>query len=268
MVTGPKIPPLPRGEIALFLDIDGTLLEHRAHPDAVVVDVELRNLLIATEERLDGAIALITGRSVRTVDRLFAPLALPVAGLYGLEHRLTRGGKAELAREPEDMAAVAEALQSELHGTDGVYFERKGPVLAIHTRAAPHALERVKAAAKSVLARLPAGYRIVAGNAGLEFLPIEALKSGAIHRFMEIGPFTGRTPVFIGDDVSDECGFDYVNQAGGLSIRVRPAGETAAAHTLNNVAAVRKWIADTILTGETSSSQRNTGLRPDIIGLS
>jgi trehalose 6-phosphate phosphatase len=238
----PLPPPLERGH-ALFLDIDGTLLEHQPHPEGISVDDALRNLLIAVEERLDGALAFITGRSIATVDRLFAPLALPVAGIYGVEHRLVRGGEAELADEPEDMAAVAEALENEFRDTQGVYFERKGPVLAVHTRAAPQAFGAVRSAAEKALARLPEGYRIVAGNAGLEFLPAEALKSAAIRRFMEIKPFAGRPPVFIGDDTSDESGFAYVNESGGTSIRVRPAGRTAAAFGLDNVADARSWIA-------------------------
>ncbi|MFI0846315.1 trehalose-phosphatase [Mesorhizobium sp. IMUNJ 23232] len=240
-------PPKPESPFALFLDIDGTLIEHQAHPDGIAVDDELRDLLVAAGEAVDGALAFVTGRSVAMVDRIFAPLAIPVAGLYGLEHRLTPGGRIETADEPEDVAAVAEAMQREFAEAPGVYFERKGPVLAIHTRAAPEAFDAVKASAEAALARLPAGYRIVAGNAGLEFLPVGALKSAAIDRFMQIEAFKGRVPVFIGDDVSDESGFAFVNEVGGVSIRVRPRGETEARHTLPDVAAVRKWLAEAIL---------------------
>jgi trehalose 6-phosphate phosphatase len=240
-------PPAVGPDIALFLDIDGTLLEHQPHPDGVFVDDALRNLLIAVEERLRGAVAFITGRSVAMVDRLFAPLSLPVAGLYGLEHRLRPGDPATIADEPADLAAIAEALQEEFRQTDGVYFERKGAVLAIHTRGAPHALDSVRAAAERVLPGLPGGYRIVAGNAGLEFLPVHALKGAAINRFMAIAPFAGRRPIFIGDDVSDESGFEYVNEIGGISIRVRPSGETAAGFILSDVAAVRNWIGSAVV---------------------
>jgi trehalose 6-phosphate phosphatase len=239
-------PPVPAPDIALFLDIDGTLLEHQPHPDGVFVDDALRNLLVAAEERLGGAVAFITGRSVATVDRLFAPLSLPVAGLYGLEHRLRPGEAATAADEPADLAAIAEALEDEFRTTDGVYFERKGAVLAIHTRAAPQAFDAVRAAAERVLPQLAGAYRIVAGHAGLEFLPVDALKSAAINRFMAITPFAGRRPVFIGDDVSDEPGFEYVNEIGGISIRVRPSGETAAAFVLPNVASVRGWIGSAV----------------------
>lgn len=235
-------PPALSNDDALFLDIDGTLLEHQPHPEGVIADARLIEQLAAAAARLDGALAFITGRSVAMADRLFAPLRLPIAGLYGLEHRLVAGGSIEPAREPEDVAAVAEALQEEFRATRGIYFERKGPVLAIHTRAAPEALAAVREAAELALPNLPEGYRIVAGNAGLEFLPKGALKSAAIDRFMHEDAFSGRRPVFIGDDVSDESGFEHVNDLGGISIRVRPAGPTAAHHVLASVADVRRWI--------------------------
>jgi trehalose 6-phosphate phosphatase len=110
--------------IALFLDIDGTLLEHRPHPDDVSVDNRLRALLAAIAQTLGGAVAFVTGRNVAMVDRLFAPLHLPTAGLYGLEHRLTPDGPVERAEEPADLAAVADRLQHQFHTTEGIYFER------------------------------------------------------------------------------------------------------------------------------------------------
>lgn len=235
-------PDLPGGPIALFLDIDGTLLEHQPHPEAVRVDDALRSLLSDAAAKLDGAVAFVTGRTIEMVDRLFSPLHLPTAGLYGLEHRLTPDGAVEKADEPSDLAAVADALHREFRTTEGIYFERKGPVLAIHTRAAPAALPRVRAAAEKALSTLPEGYRIVAGNAGLEFIPVEALKSAAIERFLEVPPFAGRRPVFLGDDVSDEAGFEYVNGKGGVSIRVRPSAATSARAALADVAAVHDWI--------------------------
>ena len=129
------------GEWALFLDIDGTLLEHAEHPDAVSVSDELRSLLQGLDHKLNGALAFITGRSVAAVDHLFQPLKLRAAGLYGLEHRLLPDDDVEVAGEPADIAALAEEIEAEL-GRGQVYIERKGRVLAIHTRAAPHLLPR------------------------------------------------------------------------------------------------------------------------------
>ncbi|AZO12100.1 MULTISPECIES: trehalose-phosphatase [unclassified Mesorhizobium] len=234
-------PALPEGRWALFLDIDGTLLEHAAHPDSVSVSAELRLLLQTIERQLDGALAFITGRSIAAVDHLFKPLKLRIAGLYGLEHRLTPDGQIEAADEPADMAALADEIELEL-ASKAVYVERKGPVLAIHTRAAPHLLARATELVETALARLPQGYRVIAGNAGVELMPLEAAKGAAIRRFMQLDPFTGRRPVFLGDDTSDENGFDTVNAAGGVSIRVKPQGETAARFVLEDVTGAIAWL--------------------------
>lgn len=245
--TPPRLGP---GRHALFLDIDGTLLEHADHPDAVSVDRDLMDLLTALERRLGGALAFISGRSLSAIDRLFAPLKLCAAGLYGLEHRLRRDGPVVEAKEPEDIAALATEMAAEFSPTPGVYLERKGPVLAIHTRAAPDALAAVKKAAEIALPRLSGGYRIVVGEAGLELMPLQAMKSAAILRFQMQEPFVGTQPIFIGDDTSDESGFELVNEIGGMSIRVRPKGATAARHTLPDVAAVKAWLKTEVLKGD------------------
>ena len=237
----PAAPDLPAGQWALFLDVDGTLLEHAAHPDAVFVSDELRSLLGVIDERLGGAVAFITGRSVDVADRLFHPLKLRVAGLYGLEHRLTPDGPVVAADAPADMVALADAIEAELD--DGlVHIERKGPILAIHTRAAPHLLARATQLVEQALAKLPKGYRVIPGNAGVELMPLEAAKGAAVRRFMAISPFAGRRPVFLGDDTADENGFEAINEAGGISIRVRPRGPTVAQYGLDDVSRAIDWL--------------------------
>jgi trehalose 6-phosphate phosphatase len=238
-------PPAPHSQSALFLDIDGTLLEHQAHPEAVRVDDRLRGLLREVSRRLDGALALITGRTIDMADRLFRPLELPVAGIYGLEMRLRPGEATVAAEEPKALAMVAERLAGRFAHIEGIYFEHKGPVLAIHTRAAPDRMEEVMAAAREALPEL-GNYRIDAGNVGFEIVPIDVAKASALERFMAIAPFAGRHAVFIGDDTSDESAFDYVNRIGGLSIRVKPRGPTAARAVLPDVAAVHAWIAQVL----------------------
>jgi trehalose 6-phosphate phosphatase len=168
-------------------------------------------------------------------------LKLRIAGLYGLEHRLLPDGPIEAADEPADMAALADEIELEL-ASQAVYVERKGPVLAIHTRAAPQLLARATELVEAALERLPKGYRVIAGNAGVELMPLEAAKGAAIRRFMQLDPFTGRRPVFLGDDTSDENGFETVNAAGGISIRVKPQGETAARFAIEDVASAIAWL--------------------------
>ena len=228
---------------ALFLDIDGTLLDHQAHPDAVKVDETLRGLIREGYAKLDGALALVTGRSISMADRLFLPLELPVAGLYGVEMRLKPGDPFTPSTETPALTAVIERLVGRYAGIEGVYFERKGAVLAVHTRGAPEYLEEVMGLAEEALPGL-GDYRIIAGHAGFELMPIGVAKAVAIDRFMQIDPFKGREPIFIGDDTSDESGFEHVNTVGGRSIRVKPQGPTAAKESLKNVAAVHDLIAE------------------------
>ena len=235
------MPNLAGGRWSLFLDIDGTLLEHAAHPDAVFVSEELRTLLVALEHRLGGAVAFVTGRSIAAVDGLFQPLRLRAAGLYGLEHRLEPDGPVEVANEPEDIAALAAEIEAEF-ADSSIYVERKGPILAIHTRAAPHLLVRVTRLVDQALGRLPEGYRTIAGNAGVELMPLEAAKGAAIRRFLKIPPFIGRRPVFLGDDTSDENGFEAINEMEGISIRVKPQGPTAATYSLASVSETLAWL--------------------------
>ena len=230
-------------DTALFLDIDGTLLEHQEHPEAVHVNEELRQLIRETSERLDGALAVVTGRTIEMVDRLFLPLELPAAGLFGLEMRLKPGEPVAPLVEPPALSAVTERLAGRFGAVEGLYFERKGPILAIHLRGAPDKLKEVLAAAEEALPELE-NYRIAAGNAGIELIPIDVVKASAIERFMRTEPFAGRRAVFIGDDTSDESGFEQVNSIGGLSIRVKPKGPTAATMTVPNVAAVLDWIRE------------------------
>ncbi|WP_019173718.1 trehalose-phosphatase [Pseudaminobacter salicylatoxidans] len=147
----------------------------------------------------------------------------------------------EVADEPPDIAALAEEIEAEF-AQQNVHIERKGPILAIHTRAAPHLLARSIALVEEALARLPSGYRVLAGNAGVELMPLEAAKGAAIRRFMAMAPFRGRHPVFLGDDTSDENGFEAVNQAGGFSIRVKPDGVTLARYTVTDVEGALDWL--------------------------
>jgi trehalose 6-phosphate phosphatase len=235
----PEPPNIRQDRCALFLDIDGTLLEHADHPDKVVVGEALRALLLRADERLDGALAFVTGRSIAQADKLFHPLKLRSAGLYGIEHRRSPDQPIEQADEPADIAALADEIEAEL---ENVYVERKGAVLAVHTRAAPHLLARAEEIVARALETLPEGYRSLVGNAGLELMPLDAVKGGAIRRFMAQAPFHGRIPVFLGDDTSDETGFEAVNEMGGVSVRVKEREETSASFMLADVKAVIGWL--------------------------
>ncbi|WP_071796674.1 trehalose-phosphatase [Natronohydrobacter thiooxidans] len=237
-----QTPPIPElSELALFLDIDGTLVEHAAHPDGVRVAPDLPDILQELNRALDGAMAFVTGRNLAMVERLFGATGFAAAGTFGIELLLGDEFESGQAAAAEVAPVFSELEASFLH-RDGVYFEHKGPVLAIHTRAAPEALPAVIRACRNALSRLPCGYRLVEGHAGVELLPEKALKSAAIAWFMSRPPFRGRKPVFLGDDTSDEAGFEWVNRNNGISVRVGRQKPSSACFGLATVGDVHDWL--------------------------
>jgi len=234
---------------ALFLDVDGTLLEFSAHPDLVMVDAALCELLDRLAAGLDGALALVSGRAIETLDRLFAPRRFAAAGLHGLELR-PAGGPAlhsmPLTAATRLLDCLADELEAGLSLFTGVLVERKGPALALHYRQAPSAAAAVKAAARATQGLLGDGYRLQEGHAVVELVPVSASKGVAIGCLLEQPPFRGRRPVFIGDDLTDEGGFSAVNARQGLSIRVGDQGDSAASCRLADTHAVRRWLSDEV----------------------
>jgi trehalose 6-phosphate phosphatase len=251
-----------RRPIALFADIDGTLLHLASHPDAVVVDDALRQLLDGLDARLGGAFALVSGRTLADIDRLFAPRRFAAAGLHGLEWRLKGAGDAMLLPMPRELRSLSVEIASRLAVFPGVLIERKGPAVALHYRRAPEAEAHVYLAAQEALATLGTGYRLLEGHAVVELLPADASKGAALRHFMAAAPFAGRVPVFIGDDVTDESGFAAANELGGLSVRVGPVIPTAARLGLPDVAATRAWLSS-IAEGGLAESGADDGSHED-----
>jgi trehalose 6-phosphate phosphatase len=231
--------PTPRGDHALFLDFDGTLVDIAPRPDAVVVEPRLRDALAVLRDRLDGALAIVTGRTIAVVDGFLDLPGLDVAGLHGIEFRV--GGAVHPCR-PEDHPALRrgiDELRARFRDSPGVLIEDKGCSVGVHWRLAPDAAEAARSAVEALRGALGDGYRIQAGKAVAEILPARSGKGPAIERLMEAPPYAGRRPVFIGDDLTDEGGFRAVNALGGLSVRVGP-GETCATHRAAAPADVRE----------------------------
>ncbi len=237
-VTAAAVPVLQRNA-ALFLDLDGTLVDFADDPDAVRVDAALRHCLARCAEHLDGALALVSGRSIEQVDRCFAPARFAVAGLHGLEWR-DAGGRLHRCSSLPALRQAALRLQAALGAASGVRIEDKGPVLAIHYRAAPERAEELQQMARTMLDELGASYRLLDGAAVIELLPRIASKGSAVRAFMAQSPFRGRSPVFVGDDLTDLDGFQAARELGGHGVAVGP--RVAAEFALPDVAAVRQWL--------------------------
>jgi trehalose 6-phosphate phosphatase len=238
-------PPPPASDWALFLDIDGTLLTHAETPDAVYVDDALRALLEQLRSLCGGALALVSGRAVDDVDALFAPLVLPVAGQHGVERRDATGVRHRLPFPEEHLRQVAQRFAAFKARHPGIVFEDKGHNLALHYRLAPQLEREVRALVEHAVADLGGDFELQAGKMVVELKPGGHDKGSAIATFMAEAPFAGRTPVFIGDDLTDEFGFTTVQRLGGHAVKVGE-GETVADWRLADVAAVRAWLAGAV----------------------
>ncbi|MBQ0824879.1 trehalose-phosphatase [Microvirga sp. HBU67558] len=227
---------------ALFLDFDGTLVDIVERPDAVRVDPSLPAVLTTLQERLGGALAIISGRPVEFLDGRFVPHAFDMAGLHGLEHRIA--GKMSMCDPDEHPAlrATVERLSAIVSGKEGVLIEDKGCSVAVHWRLAPHEKDFAIATAHAAVEALGADYRVQHGKAVAEILPSAAGKGKVIERFLQEAPYRGRRPIFVGDDLTDENGFKTVNAQGGLSVRIG-AGDTIAKVRLGTPADLRHCLS-------------------------
>jgi trehalose 6-phosphate phosphatase len=237
-------PPLPQPNWALFLDIDGTLLDIADSPDAVVVPASLLEHLQAAERRLDGALALVSGRTIAAIDRLFAPLQLAASGQHGSEWRPVPGAATQAVAEaplPPGLHEAAARL-GRLH--PGIVVERKSHALAVHYRNAPD----FGAEIGGRLAEAMTGYdglMLLHGKSVWEIKDAAQSKGTAVDLFMRQPAFADRVAVFLGDDRTDEDGFHVVESLGGLAIPVGPlALKRPHGPAFASPAQVRAWLAD------------------------
>lgn len=230
-------------EFALFLDIDGTLLDLAERPDGIVVPASLPSGLDALSGKLGGALALVTGRGLAHVDTLFSPFRFPVAGLHGAERRDPDGAVKRAETTPE-FERLKRELAARTASWSGVVIEDKGAAVAAHYRLAPAYREELEPVMARCLAEAGPGWMLQRGKMVIEIRPANADKGHAVEAFLSREPFRGRQPVAIGDDVTDEAMFRVVNALGGYSVRVgQPSPETAARGLLPSAASVREMIA-------------------------
>lgn len=239
-------PPLLDDACALFLDVDGTLVGFAEHPSAVALAPDVRAAIERLSERLDCALALVSGRPLAQLDALFSPLQLPAAGLHG--HQLRHAdGRLHDARSDQAnidwLRAVREQAERFAANHPGVLVEDKGASLALHWRTAPEAAAEVRAFADRHV-RGNCSYRLQPGDHVIEFVPVGSDKGRALRMMMQQAPFRGRLPVFIGDDLTDEYGFEAANAQHGWSVLVGERENSAAIFQLADVDAVHGWLLE------------------------
>ena len=233
-------PPSPSLEWCLFLDFDGTLIELTDSPLEAVADPELTALLGMVKERLGGAVALVSGRSIEYLDALFDPLRLPAAGLHGVERRGASGGTQGANCVDTRLDRIRAAVQTLAAVHPGTLVEDKGRTIAVHFRMAPCHEASIRESLDAIAAPLGPHYHVQEGNMVLEIMPRGFNKGNAVTEFMKEPPFAGRRPVFIGDDLTDQGGFRVVEDRGGVSIAV--GDRVRGQYRVDDSAAVRRWL--------------------------
>jgi trehalose 6-phosphate phosphatase len=224
---------------ALFLDFDGTMVDIAPQPQAVHVPQPFLVVLRDLHHCLKGAVAVISGRPLTQIDAFLHPLRLPVAGVHGAERRSDDGQVHLLDTHPLDhVEAVAISLAAR---NPGLLVENKRGSVALHYRQRPELEDLCLRAMQQAVEESP-GLTLQRGKMVAEAKPGGASKGRAIEDFLAEPPFAGRTPVFIGDDVTDEAGFSTVQRLGGTGIKVGE-GATVASHRLPDPAALRSELA-------------------------
>lgn len=238
MLTAAPLPPHLPVDAALFLDFDGSLVPMAPTPDSIVVPAQLVPLMRELQALLGGAVAIISGREIAVLDHYLQPLQIPCAGAHGAQRRDAKGQLCGDA--PGDISAVVEACEQLAQAHPALYVEPKQSGVALHYRRDPSLEALCLRSLQAMLAHRPQ-WTLLRGKRVLEMLPVGASKGRAIQAFLQEAPFAGRTPFFLGDDISDESGFAAVLAQRGVAIKVGP-GASAASHRLAGVDAVYHWL--------------------------
>lgn len=237
-------PPVPNtARIALFVDLDGTVFEFAPTPDAVTVAAELPALLRDMSAALGGALAVISGRPLATIDELLQWPQLIAAGQHGAELRHAGG---EIEHAPIDSAAL-EAARTLVHTrpprADDVRVEDKDIALSIHYREFPSAEPFARELAATALQAAGPGFELQHGAFVIELKSTRVDKGRALAALMTRAPFTGREPWVVGDDYADEHAFAMAQSLGGAGVVVGTRTDSIARYQLADPAAARAWLA-------------------------
>lgn len=224
---------------ALFLDIDGTLLDIAQTPQGVIVPPLLTETLGRTFRNLGGALALISGRPLSEIDALFYPLKLPTAGCHGAELRFSPTGEVEAGLHLH--ASFINEAKSILEAFQGISIENKGFALAVHYRQVPHIREQLFDKLCKLVAPFHSELELMTGKKVFEINLRRQNKAMAIERFLKQKPFSKRRPIFIGDDAVDVPAIEYCRRAGGLGIWV---GTKCNGDAMPDPQFVRNWLTN------------------------
>lgn len=238
------VPSLDLHRVSLFLDIDGTLLDIAPTPESVRVPASLVDTMTKLNRLASGAVAFISGRQLAAIDVLFAPLKLPTVGCHGAEIRTSAEG--DVLNGPELPDSVRHCVRDIASIASGVLVEDKGHTLAIHYRSAPDSGAAVLRAILEQHAFFAAqDIQILRGKAVIEIKPRWFSKGTGLRHLMQHAPFAERTPVFLGDDTTDEDVFRVLPDYDGCGFSVGRKID-GALHVFESPRAVRRWLTELV----------------------
>ncbi|WP_125255222.1 trehalose-phosphatase [Brevundimonas fluminis] len=236
-----RLPPPPEvlPRLSLFLDLDGVLAPLAPTPDAVGPDPRRSSVLRALADRLEGRVAIVSGRPLEEIDRIAERAVLPASGVHGLERR-TAGGVLIETEPHEGVREAVAAFQAFARERPGLIVEDKAVAAGLHYRGDPSHAEAAEALAQDLAERT--GLKLQPGKLVLELKTPGADKGTALTAFMAEPPFRGSVPVMVGDDLTDEHGFEAAKALGGFGVLVGPPRRTTALHGLEDVGRVLDWL--------------------------
>jgi len=247
--AAPETVPVPRSlvshlsETAILLDIDGTLLELMPTPREVWVPPGLTKTLNRLLVRTNGALAMVSGRSLNDIDLIFAPDQYPAVGGHGAEMRIDPENESVASHAPPMDKELKRRLAAIAKLSPGILLEDKGYSLALHYRLAPHAEKAIYAAVSLIRADLPnAPIEVLPGKCVCEIKHSGFTKATGVRELMMHEPFKGRRPLFIGDDVTDETVFGIMPDYDGLAFSVGRRAKGVAGH-FDSPSDVREFLA-------------------------
>jgi trehalose 6-phosphate phosphatase len=229
----PRNPPHPSLDLALFIDFDGTLVDIAASPEDIQVPDELPALLNAIRRRLDGAVAIVSGRRIVDLQHFLGPAEATLVAEHGAVIRLA--GAPDTPLTPLWPLTWRRSLGHFERCWPGVEIEEKTYGVAIHFRGAPQAAKAVHDMAHALAEASAGAYHVIAAKMAYELRRPGIDKGTAVRHLMVTPEFNGRVPVFIGDDLTDHDGFAAVTAAQGIALDVATAFD-------NKPARVREWL--------------------------
>jgi trehalose 6-phosphate phosphatase len=238
LLPAPMLPPLDR--TALFADLDGTLAPIEATPQAVGPSASRRRLIDALTRALSGRFAVVSGRGLADIDRVLEGRVAAVAAVHGLVRRNARRELITTLQGGPALSTALGAVNTFAANHPGLLVEDKGSAIALHFRQSP----ANEAACRTLVRHLACEFALEVQNGDMvvELRPPGPDKGGAVESFMAEPPFAGHTPIFLGDDFTDESGFEAAQALGGFGVIVGGRRPTVANYALADVAAARTWL--------------------------